>query len=577
MLYEALGLPDQARDEYYAALRNGPAHKGAAYGVGLSHLQNGDVEKSIRFLQKAVQLDPGFAEAHFALGTALEGWGLEGAARKAFRRAKELNPELKLPKPRVKAGESKESVPHSEGDVQLFLRLFSGREGVFARQWVNSAGRNGYTPVSEPLAEEHVEAHLAGEETLGLYMMRSDNTVKLGVIDIDITKAAMREIGADQEVLAGWDRIVGQDVNGLVEVFRDMDIPVYMETSGWKGRHCWLFFAEPLRADHVRNFLKEVCKAAGEPPAGLHREIFPKQDRVSKEGLGCLIKLPLGVHKVTGRRCLFVDASGKPYGDQFGLLRQVKLVSKEALRDARTRLQHRGESELEEEIDDAPVKIVLEKCNVLRYLSTKAENSGELTHYERLVILYTLGHMGQAGKHYVHSIISHCSNYDRHVTEKWLRRLKPFPISCPKIREMLCDITPSVGCYCKFPKRKNSYPTPVLHADPDAIVKLRTGTVEQSPDAIGEKKAVVTMAKEEVKATQDDKPQAQSEALSIDEVLQDYMELKRSMREINLKIGRAEAQLESLFEAAGGEKVQTYLGDLTRVERDGRLVWTIEI
>jgi len=334
------------------------------------------------------------------------------------------------------------------------------------------------------------------------------------------------------------------------------------------------------RAAHVRNFLKEICRAAGEPPVGLHREIFPKQDRVSREGLGCLIKLPLGVHKVTGRRCFFVDASGKPYDDQSGLLRQVKLISKETLWEASTRLRHRGEAEPGEEIDDAPVKMVLEKCNVLRYLSTKAENSGDLTHYERLIILCTLGHLGLAGGYYVHRIIGRCSNYDRHVTGKWIRRLKPFPISCPKIREMLCDITPSVGCYCKFPKRKNSYPTPILHADPDAIVKLRSGMAKQLPNAISEKKEMAMKEKKETTAAPDNEPQTQqnqSETLSIDETLRDYLELKRSMREISLKIGQAEAQLGSLFEAAEGEKVRTYLGELTKVERNGQTIWTIEI
>ena len=578
VLYDTLNHPIEARDEYYSALRAGPDHKEASYSLGLNHLQHGDVEKSIRFLQKAVQLDPGFAEAHFALGTALESWGLRGTARKAYRRAREINPELKLPKPSLEEKKPKEPVPHSEGDEQLFLRLFSGREGVFARQWVNSSGRYGYTPVSEPLSEKHVEAHLAGKETLGLYMMRSDNTVKLGIIDIDITKATIREIGADQDTLAGWDRIVGQDVNNLLQVLKDIDIPAYVENSGWKGRHCWLFFAEPVRASHVRKFLKAVCQAAGEPPAGLHREIFPKQDRVSKEGLGCLIKLPLGVHKVTERRCLFVDAAGEPLEDQFGLLSQVKFVSNAALREARTRLQHRGEPEIQADIDDAPVKMVLEKCNVLRYLSNKAENSGDLTHYERIVILCTLGHLGAAGKHYIHNIIGKSPNYSRHVTEKWIRRLKPFPISCPKIREMLCDITPSVGCYCEFPKRKNSYPTPILHADPDAIIKLREEMATASSDKIAEdRKAEIMAEKQEEALAASEKRQDQPANLSIDEPLRDYLELKRSLREINLKINQTEEQLKSIFESTGREKIQTYMGILTRVERDGRETWIIEI
>ena len=193
-----------------------------------------------------------------------------------------------------------------------------------------------------------------------------------------------------------------------------------------------------------------------------------------------------------------------------------------------------------------------------------------------MVVLYTLAHLGQAGKHYVHRIIGHCSNYNRHVTEKWIRRLKPFPISCPKIREMLCDITPSVGCYCKFPRRKNSYPTPVLHADPDAIVKLRSEVVEP-PASTAKEPAAAIREKAEITVAPVEKSQVQSDVLSIDEVLRDYMKLKRSMKETSLRIGQIEAQLESMFDAAGGERLQTYLGELTRVERNGQPAWIIEI
>ena len=207
-LYDTLGLSPQARDEYYSALRFNPTHKESAYSIGLSHLKDGDIEKSLRFLQKAVQLDPDFAEAHLALGKALESWGLSGAAKKAFKQARELDPELQIQVPILEDKEPAKPFQYTKDDMQLFMSLFSGREGVFATQWVNSAGKNGYTPVYNPLSEDHVETHLSGKETLGLYMLRSDNTVRFGVIDIDITKAILQEVGGDQDKLDEWNHIV---------------------------------------------------------------------------------------------------------------------------------------------------------------------------------------------------------------------------------------------------------------------------------------------------------------------------------------------------------------------------------
>lgn len=580
VLYEELNMPAQARDEYSSALRISPEHKWAAYGLGLSHLQEGDVEKSIRLLQKAIRLDPNFAEAHLALGTALQSWGLEGVARKAFKRAKELRPELEIPKPSIEVEEPKEPPTHTADDMQLFLRLFAGREGIHAEQWANSDGRNGYTPVSMPLSASDIEAHLAGEKTLGLYMMRTDDTVKLGVIDVDITKAVIREIGTDQEKFAEWHKIVEQDINRLVQVFQRVNIPVYVEVSGRKGRHCWIFFKEPIRAIQVRKFLMNVSKATGRQAAGLHREIFPKQNRLAKDGLGCIIKLPLGIHRLTERRCFFLDKSGKPYKEQFGLLKQINTVSRAELKDASIKLQLGEKAGIQKNIDDTQVKTLMEKCNVIRYLAKKAKDSGDLSHYERLVILCTLGHLGAAGHHYVHQIIGHCSNYDQRVTEKWIRRLKPFPMSCPKIREILCDVTPSIGCYCKFPRRPKTYPNPILHIDPDYIVKLKAEEKKKAPtkDVNKEKKIMQKETKMEIaKTSKAMPPEPKTENPSIDSLLKNYLELKRSWRDINVKMIEIEQQMKSAFEATGKEKIQTYLGQLVKTEKDSQTIWTIEI
>lgn len=83
--------------------------------------------------------------------------------------------------------------------------------------------------------------------------------------------------------------------------------------------------------------------------------------------------------------------------------------------------------------------------------------------------------------------------------------------------------------------------------------------------------------KKDVTVAVDDKMQDTSPGLSIDEALRDYLELKKSLREINLKISQTEEQLSSLFESAGTEKVQTYLGILSRNESGSRTIWTIEI
>lgn len=55
-------------------------------------------------------------------------------------------------------------------------------------------------------------------------------------------------------------------------------------------------------------------------------EVFPKQDRIAAGGLGSLVKAPLGLHRVTGARCLFVERDLNILADQEQALAGVRTV-----------------------------------------------------------------------------------------------------------------------------------------------------------------------------------------------------------------------------------------------------------
>jgi Tfp pilus assembly protein PilF len=570
-LCDILDLNEQARNEYSLALRIDSNHKESAYSLGLLYFREGDLEKAIKYLQRTLEIDSEFAEAYYLLGTALESRGLSGVAKKAFARAKELNSSFELPNIFPNKPEPEPTKPHSNDDLTLFIRLFSGREGVHARQWMSPDGKAGYAPVSQPLLEKYVESHLAGNDTLGIYLVRTDNTVKVGVIDIDITKSALTNAGKNENEIARLHGLVEQDCANLMQIFKSLNIPSYMEYSGWKGRHFWLFFDKPIRAAIVKNFLKEICNKAGSPPQGLNREIFPKQDAVSDDGLGSLVKLPLGIHKFTGRRCLFLDESGKPYEDQLLFLRQIKLTSEENLRSIITNLKPQPKQELEDKVvDDSSIKLLMQKCNVIKFLSDKAKESGHLTHDERVVVLYILGHLGEIGRRYLHIVIGQCSDYDYQFTEKQIMGLRTYPISCPRIRERLPDITSSVVCDCQFPEIEGSYPTPVRHVE-DSLVPKVIDSQRQKPEM------TPTLNIKETSLPTTTKGKIQKDRPTIDDVLTQYIELRKSIQELDTRLKQKEDELAVLFEATGKEKVQTSLGELTREIKDRRNIWKISI
>ena len=54
-----------------------------------------------------------------------------------------------------------------------------------------------------------------------------------------------------------------------------LGIPVLIEDSGYKGRHLWFFFENPIKAKLARTFLKFIIEKAGESESGIHGRSFP--------------------------------------------------------------------------------------------------------------------------------------------------------------------------------------------------------------------------------------------------------------------------------------------------------------
>jgi TOTE conflict system primase-like protein len=162
--------------------------------------------------------------------------------------------------------------------LDSYMLLFRGREDVFAEQQEDGS----YRPVLRPLTPEDVYAHVNGRATYGIYTTTPNDTVKFIVFDIDTMdpdpririETALRELGvADHGIL---------------------------EFSGRKGFHIWLPFQSYQPAAVAYRAGRAVLQRAG-----VLCEVFPKQATVG-EGYGNLIKLPLGVHRVSsGKSRLF--------------------------------------------------------------------------------------------------------------------------------------------------------------------------------------------------------------------------------------------------------------------------------
>lgn len=175
---------------------------------------------------------------------------------------------------------------------------------------------------SVPLTEATIEKHVKGEKTLGVYQLTEDNTVLWGCIDVDIMKKAEGTIEELEQ------KVREQTTRVATRLHKIIGPSVIVENSGNRGYHVWVLFEEAVQARFVLSLLQHVVMSSPSVQ-GVSFEVFPKQTAL--RSFGNQVKLPLGIHRKTERRCLFVDTNFVPYEDQVKRLLSVRRLSQREL------------------------------------------------------------------------------------------------------------------------------------------------------------------------------------------------------------------------------------------------------
>jgi len=171
-----------------------------------------------------------------------------------------------------------------------YSELFVGRSDTYA---IANVRGKGYRPVKHRLTALTLGKHLRGEITAGLYLIRpKDNSIRTMVIDID----------KDDESLV---KAIAQAA--VIEV---PDTSILLERTGGRGWHIWIFVDDWIKAKTARAFMRAILEGVDlDYPV----ELYPKQDRVRGSGLGNLVRLPLGVHQLTGKPGQLYNAFALPF------------------------------------------------------------------------------------------------------------------------------------------------------------------------------------------------------------------------------------------------------------------------
>jgi superfamily II DNA or RNA helicase len=219
--------------------------------------------------------------------------------------------------------------------VALFRRLFRGRTDVYPVRWEGkTSGKSGYAPACAnewragvcekprikcgdcshrllvPLSDSVIYDHLAGKQTIGVYPLLEDDSCYFLAVDFDE---------------ADWQ----QDAQAFRQSCNELGVPAALEISrSGQGAHAWVFFAGRVSARDARRLgtaiISHTCARTRQLKLASYDRLFPNQDTMPKGGFGNLIALPLQRLPRESGCSVFVDATLRPYGDQWAYLAAVQ-------------------------------------------------------------------------------------------------------------------------------------------------------------------------------------------------------------------------------------------------------------
>ncbi|MHA2093039.1 MAG: TOTE conflict system archaeo-eukaryotic primase domain-containing protein [Candidatus Hodarchaeales archaeon] len=287
-------------------------------------------------------------------------------------------------------------------NVKILRKLFVNRDDVYAVQMDDGT----YTKVEAALTDRLLKDHLQGKKTIGVYQLNRDNKVIGACLDIDINKNIWSNLKFKYD---DWKPKVEEQIDNIKEKLRQRDITGYVENSGFKGAHVWLFFEQPVAAKTVRDMMDTIFKNLKlVDENNIHIEFFPKQITLGKDGFGNLIKVPLGLHQKSGKFSYFEDDIS---GD-------IKYVNQDLIDRV-----------------NSPIDSIFIGCEVMDSIRKQAP-AGHLGHFQRLALALTLIPV-PGGEEELRRLIKMQDDYDEGITNYQIDNIRTNgynAVSCEKLQ-----------------------------------------------------------------------------------------------------------------------------------------------
>lgn len=352
---------------------------------------------------------------------------------------------------------------HREADdLRMYLDLFRGREDAFARQWADrQQEKQGYVPVQRPLQAEDIREHLQGRKTYGIYLLTGENNVHTGVLDIDLVGGLrdMEKMKAEKPAIKREALYLYQRIR---ERAAEAGLVCLCELSGGKGYHFWFPAAAAVPAAVMKKAMQALVKDLAADVKCFGIEVFPKQEKVSGKGYGNLVKLPLGVHRGTGRNSRFIPTVSTALNDQLAYLRQVVPAPPENFArlaekfGKATVIAHPRQAAWAAQYPE--LAMLGERCAPLGQIMAMIRSGKELPFREEKILLGVLAHLPRA-RLLLHHLCGGLPEYNRPLLDYKISRVRGTVLGCKRIHSLLDGHGGDLPCTFN----RGTYPHPLLH------------------------------------------------------------------------------------------------------------------
>ena len=190
----------------------------------------------------------------------------------------------------------------ARGVVKDINRLYPLYRKKMIYQYRNKQNEVGFTTLQRNLTDGWLMRHLSGSETVGVFA--GTMLTKFLCFDVD-TKETSRA-----------------DTMHLVNTIEEMNVSredIHVSLSGNKGYHVEIFFDSPITVESIEIFYRRVLEESG----------FSITEVELRPLTNMGVKLPLGIHQKTRRRCWFVDNQTFNPIKSYQYLRDVEPINKD--------------------------------------------------------------------------------------------------------------------------------------------------------------------------------------------------------------------------------------------------------